>query len=240
MPSALLLPPLGEGGEGGSRWLNVNGLPCRATSAPVRCQGDGAAARFGQPTPIPAFLQRGKEKNREKSRFAAGMLCLPVSMMPLSQCLKHKRTDQAEREAVGERAVAPASHRHWPLAAGQRTQGPAKRWPVRAFSSNPLPSPGQLSLVTFFFARKESYPPPGRRSPLNPQKKPLKASRLKTQPCASLSKANIKDRQGTCGKVSSYEKRPCSRSGLSPAPLRPPAEPGWSPPPALPCRDSRG
>jgi hypothetical protein len=29
--------------------------------------------------------------------------------------------------------------------------------------------------VTFFFARKESYPPPGRRSPLNPQKKPTKA-----------------------------------------------------------------
>ena len=183
MPSALLLPPLGEGWDGGSRWLNVNGLPCRATSAPVRCQVDGAAARFGQPTPIPAFLQRGKEKNREKSRFAAGMLCLPVSMMPLSQCLKHKRTDQAEREAVGERAVAPASHRHWPPTADQGTQGPAKRWPVRAFSSNPLPIPipRQLSLVTFFFARKESYPPPGRRSPLNPQKNPRKTQNPRTK-----------------------------------------------------------
>ncbi|WP_293638939.1 hypothetical protein, partial [Polaromonas sp.] len=41
--------------------------------------------------------------------------------------------------------------------------------------------PGQLSLVTFFFARKESYPPPGRRSPLNPQKNPPKAPKQKTQ-----------------------------------------------------------
>ena len=80
------------------------------------------------------------------------------------------KPDQAEREAVGERAVEPAGHRHWLLAADQRTQGPAKRWPDRAFSSNPLSPPGQLSLVTFFFARKESYPPPGRRStPENPK-----------------------------------------------------------------------
>ena len=74
---------------------------------------------------------------------------------------KYKRTDQAEREAVGERRVEPASHRHGLPAADQRTQGRAKRWPVRALSSNPLPR--QLSLVTFFFARKESYPPAGYR-----------------------------------------------------------------------------
>ena len=85
------------------------------------------------------------------------------------------KPDQAEREAVGERRVEPTGLRHCLLTADQRTQGPAKRWPVRAFSSNPLPIPRQLSLVTFFFARKESYPPPGRRSPLNPQKNPPKA-----------------------------------------------------------------
>jgi hypothetical protein len=34
-------------------------------------------------------------------------------------------------------------------------------------------------LVTFFFARKESYPPPGRRSRLEPQKNPPKAQEQK-------------------------------------------------------------
>ena len=61
-----------------------------------------------------------------------------------SDAYSASQPDQAEREAVGERAVAPASHSHWPPAADQRTQGPAKRWPVGAFSSNPLPIPGNF------------------------------------------------------------------------------------------------
>jgi hypothetical protein len=73
-------------------------------------------------------------------------------------------------------------------------------------------------LVTFFFARKESYPPPGRRSPLNPQKNPPKTQEQKTENAAikpqaketaTLYIAKQNQHQGpikplTCREVSSY------------------------------------
>ncbi len=73
-----------------------------------------------------------------------------------------EQVDQAEREAVGERTVEPASHRHWRLAADQRTQGPAKRWPVGAFSSNPLPLP-KATFLAMSLLNVEIFPRPSPR-----------------------------------------------------------------------------
>jgi hypothetical protein len=73
-------------------------------------------------------------------------------------------------------------------------------------------------LVTFFFARKESYPQPGRRSPLNPQKNPPSqrpstndaAIKPQAKETATLHIASQDQHHGpikplTCSKVINYD-----------------------------------
>ncbi len=118
----------------------------------------------------------------------------PTRPVSRQQCLRQKINDQTEREAVGERAVKPASQGMGPWLPireprAQRSDGPSERSALIRSRA-----PRQLSLVTFFFARKESYPPPGRRSPLKPQKKLPKDKRTRTENAALNAQASTPSR----------------------------------------------
>ena len=110
------------------------------------CSPSGA----GSPSPQPSPEQRAREQREDDHA--------PSKKAEWSKWLH----EQAGLEAVGKRAVEPGASRH--RHKGQSRLGQAERSAGPSERSARLRTPGNFIWWAFFIARKESYPPLGRRS----------------------------------------------------------------------------